>query len=255
MLTPPSPRAQGCGRGYDVAMLALHGYDAYGLEVCDRAVQAAREYAAGELAAPSERNFSDGGQQERYVKGGRGIGRAEFVVGDFFSTDWEEAACSREGGRAFDLIYDYTVSRGQPRVNAPTPSGILRADRMFPLFPPVNRQFFCALLPSMRRDWARRMSELLAPSGVLVCLEFPLYKGLQHPGPPWGLREGIYWDVLAAGGDGLIRDEEAARAATRVADGGAFERIAYLKPARSYEIAKGTDMVSVWRLRGQKNRA
>ena len=114
-------------------------------------------------------------------------------------------------------------------------------------------KFLCALLPEMRKDWARRMSELLAPAGVLVCLEFPLYKDLKLPGPPWGLREGIYWDMLAAGGDGIIQDEEAAQAATQTTTRGPFERLKYIKPARSYEVAHGTDMLSIWGLRSQGN--
>jgi hypothetical protein len=102
----------------------------------------------------------------------------------------------------------------------------------------------------MRKDWARRMSELLAPSGVLVCLEFPSYKDLKLPGPPWGLREGIYWNLLVAGGDGVIDSEEAAEAATQTNTGGAFRRLAYIQPERSHEISKGTDMLSIWALKG-----
>ncbi|KAL2017961.1 hypothetical protein VTK56DRAFT_1493 [Thermocarpiscus australiensis] len=214
------PRAlvPGCGKGYDVVMLALHGYDAYGLEVSEKAVQTARKHAAAELAAPSEHNFADAESQARFPESERG--QPKFVVGDFFRRDWEVDCClDNEGARGFDLIYDYT--------------------------------FLCALLPEMRQDWARRMGELLAPSGVLVCLEFPLYKGLKHPGPPWGLREGIYWNLLAAGGNGMIDDEETAVAATKVAEGGAFERVAYIKPSRSHEVAKGTDMLSVWALRAR----
>lgn len=106
----------------------------------------------------------------------------------------------------------------------------------------------------MRRDWARRMGELLAPSGVLVCLEFPLYKDLKLPGPPWGLREGVYWDLLAGGGNGMIEDEEVAKAATQGPAGGVFERVQYVKPPRSYEVAKGTDMLSVWTLKDRRSR-
>lgn len=34
--------------------------------------------------------------------------------------------------------------------------------------------FFCALPPSMREAWAKRYSELLNPSALLLCLEFPI---------------------------------------------------------------------------------
>lgn len=96
----------------------------------------------------------------------------------------------------------------------------------------------------MREDWARRMSELLGPGGVLVCLEFPLYKDLGDVGPPWGLN-GVYWNILAQGGSGLIREpgEETE------ASGGKFTRALHFKPPRSYENGRGTDMVSVWRLK------
>lgn len=96
----------------------------------------------------------------------------------------------------------------------------------------------------MRKDWARRMSELLSPSGVLVCLEFPLYKDLRDIGPPWGLK-GVYWDILAEGRSGRISEpgEETE------APSGKFKRVLYFKPPRSYENGRGTDMVSVWMLK------
>lgn len=89
------------------------------------------------------------------------------------------------------------------------------------------------------------MSELLSPIGVLACLEFPLYKDLKAPGPPWGLN-GIHWNLLAEGGDGIIQDESMGK--TEKLEG-RFERVIYLKPPRSYENGKGTDMFSVWALK------
>lgn len=100
----------------------------------------------------------------------------------------------------------------------------------------------------MRKDWARRMSEILSPTGVLVCLEFPLYKDLKAPGPPWGLR-GVHWNLLAEGADGIIGDES--QRETGDLDG-KFERVLYFKPERSYESGRGTDMFSVWRLKATK---
>lgn len=105
-------------------------------------------------------------------------------------------------------------------------------------------QFLCALLPSMRKDWARRMHELLGPEGVLICLEFPLYKDLKLPGPPWGLK-GVHWNLLAEGGDGMIEESQ-----QKEEDGsGAFKRLAYIKPERTYEVSQGTDRLSVWGLK------
>ena len=85
-------------------MLALHGYDAYGLEISQKAVDTANAYAAAELAQPSEYNFSG-----KVGKPANLPGVAKFVTGDFFSKNWE-ADCEQDGIAYFDLIYDYTVS-------------------------------------------------------------------------------------------------------------------------------------------------
>ena len=96
----------------------------------------------------------------------------------------------------------------------------------------------------MRQDWARRMGELLSPSGTLVCVEFPLYKDLAAAGPPWGLR-GVYWNLLAQGGDGLITSPPEETEPTQ----GRFRRVLHFKPARSHDAGRGYDMVSAWSLR------
>lgn len=85
------------------------------------------------------------------------------------------------------------------------------------------------------------MHELVSPGGVLICLEFPLYKELTLLGPPWGLK-GVYWNLLAVGGDGIINEPGEEEANTE----GPFQRVLYFKPPISYENGKGTDMISVW---------
>ncbi|KAF2279102.1 S-adenosyl-L-methionine-dependent methyltransferase [Westerdykella ornata] len=197
---------QGCGRGYDPVMLALHGFDAWGLEISHTAVEAAERYAAEQMHTPSPSNFAS-------CETGTGIeaGTVRFLQGDFFDNDWVAQLPDRD--RKFDLIYDYT--------------------------------FLCALHPSMRRLWARRMAELLKPGGLLVCLEFPLWKDLKAEGPPWGLKD-VYWDLLACGGDGLVQDDGKERE-PRNTENVQFVRELYLKPARSYKQGRGEDMLSVWR--------
>lgn len=50
----------------------------------------------------------------------------------------------------------------------------------------TDSQFFCAIPPSSRPQWAARMQQLLAhPSGRLVCLEFPTGKHPSTGGPPY----------------------------------------------------------------------
>ncbi|KAA8628682.1 hypothetical protein SMACR_04109 [Sordaria macrospora] len=208
----PKAFVPGCGRGYDVVMLALHGYDTYGLDVSEKAVETAREYAANELRDPSAYNFKDAStltcSPERAT-----CGTANFLVGNFFEREWESLLATKDGHK-FDLIYDYT--------------------------------FLCALSSDMRRDWALRMSELLAPNGILVCLEFPLYKDPRLPRPPWGLKD-VHWNLLAEGGNGLIDPSTGTPEGTTSKEG-RFERKVYLKPERTFEIGQGMDMLSVWKL-------
>ncbi|EPS37478.1 hypothetical protein H072_8833 [Dactylellina haptotyla CBS 200.50] len=121
-------------------------------------------------------------------------GTHTFVTGDFFTKDWQ----GKEDGipAGFDIVYDYT--------------------------------FLCALDPSqgLRPKWAARMAELVKPGGKLICLEFPLYKGFDLPGPPWPLRSEIYQELLENVG---------------------FVREMHITPKRYLEAGQGSDMVSVWR--------
>ena len=92
---------QGCGKGYDVVMLALHGFDVYGLEVSEIGFEAAKKYAQAELGQPSESNFGEATERPT-------PGKANYIAGDFFSKDWE-SQLEFQDFEGFDLIYDYTV--------------------------------------------------------------------------------------------------------------------------------------------------
>ena len=80
-----------------------------------------------------------------------------------------------------------------------------------------------------------------------MCLEFPLYKDLRAAGPPWGLK-GVYWNLLVEGGDGILANAEAAQDDGEEKTNGSFRRLEYFKPPRTYDVGKGTDMLSVWRV-------
>jgi methyl halide transferase len=84
----------GCGRGYDVLLLASRGYDAYGLEYSTTAVKACEQEAKEHADKYPVKDPS------------LGKGNLRFVAGDFFKDDWLINA-GVEG--KFDLIYDYTV--------------------------------------------------------------------------------------------------------------------------------------------------
>ncbi|XP_062214006.1 probable thiol methyltransferase 2 [Phragmites australis] len=122
----------GCGAGYDVVALSGPGRFVVGLDVCETAIQKAKQWSSSSSADGSF--FA-------------------FVVADFFT--WEPP-------ELFDLIFDYT--------------------------------FFCALHPSMRPAWARRMAEVLKPDGELITLMY-LAEG-QEAGPPFNTTVLDYEEVL-----------------------------------------------------------
>lgn len=105
----------GCGRGYDVILLASFGYDAYGLEVNDKAV---------ELCLQEQQTNGD-----KYPVNDEsvGSGTVTFLKGDFFHDEWTKKI---PGGGKFDLIYDYTV-RTSP-LPPPFVSGLLFDDDYYP---------------------------------------------------------------------------------------------------------------------------
>jgi SAM-dependent methyltransferase len=86
----------GCGKGYDVLLLAAFGYDAYGLEISDTALEAARA---------TEKDMS--GKEVYQTRAGVQRGSVNWLHGDFFSDGFLDGL---PGVAKFDLIYDYTVS-------------------------------------------------------------------------------------------------------------------------------------------------
>lgn len=85
----------GCGRGYDVLLLAAFGYDAVGLDLSPSALEEARKTAVN----VDENNAM-------YKKGSQRQGSHTWVAGNFFEEAWTRDA----GAEKFDLIFDYTVS-------------------------------------------------------------------------------------------------------------------------------------------------
>ncbi|KAK3657821.1 hypothetical protein LTR56_002200 [Elasticomyces elasticus] len=149
----------------------------------------------------------------KYPHGLNGRGQTAFVLADFFKDDFLASI----GGGNFDVIYDYT--------------------------------FLCALPPSLRPAWAKRMSELLSPSGHLICLEFPLGKEPKTGGPPHGLTSQLYEQLLDHPGreveynDGGYVVED--RSLDKSAD--ALERVDRWRAERTHEAGQGKDHVSIWR--------
>ena len=90
----------GCGKGYDVLLLSAFGYDAYGLEISSKALEAARQ---------NEKEMDGKGVYE--TREGVEKGSVTWLSGDFFADDFLKDV---KGEGSFDLIYDYTVSHSYP---------------------------------------------------------------------------------------------------------------------------------------------
>ncbi|KAG8413374.1 hypothetical protein J3458_012943 [Metarhizium acridum] len=194
----------GCGRGYDVLLLASFGYDAVGLEVSSEAIACCKAFAQA--------------NKEKYPvqDGSIGPGKATFIQGDFFKEGWLNKV---DGGRTFELFYDYT--------------------------------FFCALAPAMRHHWALRLLQLVSPhpESRLICLEFPTCKAPNTGGPPFGVPSPVYVAHLGHPGSeqpydaqgNLLMDD------VKAVESPCFQRIAHWKAERTHEVGKGTDWVSIWK--------
>jgi hypothetical protein len=81
-------------------MFALHGFDAYGLDVSETGISEAKKFAASELKEPQDFNFGSFRGTDK-----TDVGSVSWFTDDFFA-DWNK-------GTQFDIIYDYTVRHGQ----------------------------------------------------------------------------------------------------------------------------------------------
>lgn len=88
----------GCGKGYDVLLLAANGYDAYGLEISELALVEAKKVEK-----------EKGGEGVYASKPGVERGTVRWLSGDFFGLEFLSDVEGGEEKWKFDLIYDYTV--------------------------------------------------------------------------------------------------------------------------------------------------
>ncbi|KAI5927054.1 S-adenosyl-L-methionine-dependent methyltransferase [Camillea tinctor] len=211
-ITRKTALVPGCGTGYDVLLLSTFGFDVYGLDLSAGATAAAKKYAEGVMG-------KKGGPYE--PQEGVERGAITWLTGNFFEDEWLNTIETSTGTPVkFDLIFDYT--------------------------------FFCALPPSMRPAWARRISDLLASEGRLVCLEFPSEKSPSELGPPWASPPHAYEAYLSAPGEVVPTDEHGGvlkeKMGPRQTDG--LRRLLHTKPRRTHSsnIGDGATQhcISVW---------
>lgn len=227
----------GCGRGYDVLSLASLGYDTFGLDGSENAILAARKLEAEEISCESD--------AYRLRDPLVGKGKIQFIVGDFFHEDFLTAITST------------TTTHGDSNDTVP-PTTEEKFDLIF------DYTFLCALPRELRPAWARRMSELLAPDGFLVCLEWPLQKSPKEGGPPHGLSAELYEELLRKPGQEVEYDDDdgegyvvvSAGDSTTSGGGGdgraknALVRLERYRPSRTHEAGKDSDYISIWKRAG-----
>ncbi|KAK4627241.1 putative thiol methyltransferase 2 [Fulvia fulva] len=141
-----------------------------------------------------------------------GRGEANVLLQDFFKDDFQEET----GGADFDVIFDYT--------------------------------FLCALPPDLRPRWAKRMSQLLGPTGNLICLEWPLGKDPKQGGPPHGVTPELFEQLLRRPGE-QVKYDEAGVVVQDQSNGqsdAALVKVERFLPSRTHESTKGNDHVSIW---------
>lgn len=110
--------------------------------------------------------------------------------------------------------------------------------------------FLCALPPSLRPQWAARMSQLLSPTGRLICVEFPLGKDPKLGGPPHGLEHELYEQLLAKPGQEVSYNISGHVCEDRSGErtDNALQKIDEWLPSEIFDgQQKGQVMVSVWR--------
>lgn len=233
----------GCGRGYDVLSLASLGYDTFGLDGSENAILAARKLEAEEISCESDAYRR--GVEDTLV----GKGKVQFIIGDFFHEDFLAA------------ISTTTTMHGDSNDTVPPTT-----DEKFDLI--FDYTFLCALPRELRPTWAKRMSELLAPDGFLVCLEWPLQKSPKEGGPPHGLSAELYEELLRKPGQEVEYDDDdddgegyvvvsAGDSTTSGGGGGddgraknALVRLERYRPSRTHEAGKDSDYISIWKRAG-----
>ncbi|RDA91324.1 hypothetical protein CP533_1568 [Ophiocordyceps camponoti-saundersi (nom. inval.)] len=175
----------------------------------------------GARIAKERRRLAAHGRLYPPVREAVGCGSVTWLVADFLADDWSLGLGSDDGPGRFDLIYDYTL--------------------------------LCALSPSDRPRWAKRLAQLIVPDGRLICLEFPSTKAMSEPGPPWGVSPELYEVLLSAPGEAPTYRPDGTVVVDPIAQPrhDALHRLAIIKPPRTHVAGTAPDgsvldFISVW---------
>lgn len=123
----------------------------------------------------------------------------------------------------------------------------------------LSLQFLCALPPTLRPGWSNRMTTLLAPTGSLLCVEFPTAAcSYIRPGsgPPWVISPAVYRQHLANPGVELQYGDDTGQVIAPekkkpcCQDGARpCVCVAHWKARKTHERGVGIDCISLFRLK------
>ncbi|KAI8818705.1 TPMT family [Fimicolochytrium jonesii] len=68
-----------------------------------------------------------------------------------------------------------------------------------------DHTFLCALQPTLRKDWGKRMAEIIAPGGHLITYMYPLSD--HEGGPPFALSVEVYDSLLSTEFEKLFMED------------------------------------------------
>ncbi|KAJ2898330.1 hypothetical protein MKZ38_004002 [Zalerion maritima] len=149
-----------------------------------------------------------------YSTKGTKQGKVTWLTGDYFSYDFSDIG-------PFDLIFDYT--------------------------------FLCAIYFEMRPKWSKAMKRNLAPTGKLVCLEFPTRKSTSVQSTPLALPSIVYESLLARPGERIPYGKEHAVDVKNLGPESPdrLVRLKHFTPKRTHKVgydeeSNVTDRISVW---------
>ncbi|KAK3370262.1 S-adenosyl-L-methionine-dependent methyltransferase [Podospora didyma] len=205
----------GCGRGYDVLLLAAFGYDVTGLDCSATGIQEARE------------NQQKVSGEEAYAPKFDGVskGSVKWLEGNFFRDDFLGETATSPGGK-FDLIYDYTFLVALPADQRPK-----WAKRMSELLQPGTGRLVCLEWP------LHKPASTGGPPWGTSAEAYAAH--LNHPG------EEIAYDESGAVVQPLPSSSSSAASA--------LKQLVRLKPKRTHkagydEEGNVIDFISVWAL-------
>ncbi|KAK4692633.1 hypothetical protein P7C71_g4612, partial [Lecanoromycetidae sp. Uapishka_2] len=192
----------GCGKGYDVLLLASFGYDAFGLEVSETAVKRCNEEQEihGDKYPVKDKKF--------------GAGNVTFMFGDFFGTDWMKNV---EGDGKVDLIYDYTFLCALPP--SFRPDWALRMSQLLA----VDGNLICIEFPTTKDPKIGGPPHALPPPVYTEHLAHPgqglaydddtghIKEGVAGPNRPTALKRVAHWQperthAIGKDADGNVMD-------------------------------------------------